>query len=210
MQRMCILKKNIAFFLVVISVLFVFVSCGFNKHTKVIEKFLTNFKNQKLTESYVYLTDNEESSIFKGYMETVINSQNSDNELGKLNKEMMDKIFDFTYEIGEVNENEDGESVKVNVNFKYFDLLKAYEGALNDFLTKSLDFENLDNLYSVEYITNLLIEHINKLEKQEKSLEIEVIKDKDWKIVMNRELTEILTANSIKFIDSVKENISIE
>ena len=97
-------------------------------------------------------------------METVINSQNSDNELGKLNKAIIDKIFDFTYEIGEVNE--DGESVKVNVNFKYFELLKAYEGALNDFLTKSLDFENLDNLYSVEYITNLLIEHINKLEKQ--------------------------------------------
>ena len=143
-------------------------------------------------------------------METVINSQNSENELGKLNKVMLDKIFDFTYEIGEVNENEDGESVKVNVNFKYFDLLKAYEGALNDFLTKSLDFENLDNLYSVEYITNLLIEHINKLEKQEKNLGIEVIKDKDWKLVMNRELTEILTANSIKFIDSVKENISIE
>ena len=68
----------------------------------------------------------------------------------------------------------------------------------------------MDNLYSVEYITNLLIEHINKLEKQEKNLEIEVIKDKDWKLVMNRELTEILTANSIKFIDSVKENISIE
>ena len=152
--------------------------------------------------------DNEESSIFKGYMETVINSQNSDNELGKLNKAIIDKIFDFTYEIGEVNE--EGESVKVNVNFKYFELLKAYEGALNDFLTKSLDFENLDNLYSVEYITNLLIEHINKLEKQEKNLEIEVIKDKDWKLVMNRELTEILTANSIKFIDSVKENISIE
>ena len=210
MQRMCILKKNIAFFLVVISVLFIFVSCGFNNHTKVIEKFLTNFKNQKFTESYVYLMDNEESSIFKGYMETVINSQNSENELGKLNKVMLDKIFDFTYEIGEVNENEDGESVKVNVNFKYFELLKAYEGALNDFLTKSLDFENLDNLYSVEYITNLLIEHINKLEKQEKNLEIEVIKDKDWKLVMNRELTEILTANSIKFIDSVKENISIE
>ena len=208
MQRMCILKKNIAFFLVVISVLFVFVSCGFNNHTKVIEKFLTNFKNQKFTESYVYLMDNEESSIFKGYMETVINSQNSDNELGKLNKAIIDKIFDFTYEIGEVNE--EGESVKVNVNFKYFELLKAYEGALNDFLTKSLDFENLDNLYSVEYITNLLIEHINKLEKQEKNLGIEVIKDKDWKLVMNIELTEILTANSIKFIDSVKENISIE
>ena len=104
MQRMCILKKNIAFFLVVISVLFVFVSCGFNNHTKVIEKFLTNFKNQKLTEIYVYLMDNEESSIFKGYMETVINSQNSDNELGKLNKAIIDKIFDFTYEIGEVNE----------------------------------------------------------------------------------------------------------
>ena len=208
MQRMCILKKNIAFFLVVISVLFVFVSCGFNNHTKVIEKFLTNFKNQKFTESYVYLMDNEESSIFKGYMETVINSQNSDNELGKLNKAIIDKIFDFTYEIGEVNE--EGESVKVNVNFKYFELLKAYEGALNDFLTKSLDFENLDNLYSVEYITNLLIEHINKLEKQEKSLEIDVVKDGNWKVLMNRELTEILTANSIKFIDSVKENISIE
>ena len=202
------IEKKYSIFLVVISVLFVFVSCGFNNHTKVIEKFLTNFKNQKFTESYVYLMDNEESSIFKGYMETVINSQNSDNELGKLNKAIIDKIFDFTYEIGEVNE--EGESVKVNVNFKYFELLKAYEGALNDFLTKSLDFENLDNLYSVEYITNLLIEHINKLEKQEKNLEIEVIKDKDWKLVMNRELTEILTANSIKFIDSVKENISIE
>lgn len=208
MQRMCILKKNIAFFLVLISVLFVFASCGFNKHTSVIEKFLTNFKNQRLTESYVYLTDNEESSVFKGHMEKVINSQNSDNEFGKLNKAMIDKNFDFTYEIGEVNE--EGEYIKVNVNFKYFDLLKAYEGALNDFLTKSLDFENLDNLYSVEYITNLLIEHINKLEKQEKSLEINVVKDGDWKIVMNRELTEILTANSIKFIDSVKENISIE
>ncbi len=169
------------------------------------EKFLENYKDKNLQESYKYLFDNDNSTIFKNHLENIMSSENLKNEFSDLSNLIVEKIFDFKYEISD--EIKEGEKLKFNVKLSYFNLPLAYESALHEFLAKSLDFDNVDNLYKAEYISELLINHVKKLKPEEKNLDIEVVKDKNWKILITKEISDVLTGNSIKLIDILKANV---
>lgn len=206
MRTIHILRKKLCF-VGLLMLLFIFTSCGFNGPSKIVEKFLNNVKGRKILEISDYLKDNEYSESFNNFMGSIMNSENLESEFVKLNGVMLDKVSSFTYEIID-NSSEDGNAT-VSVKFKYFNLFDAYKGALSEFLTKSLDFDNLDELYSSDYIIDLLIKYINNLSMEEKVLDINLVNDSGWKIVMNTEILELLTANSIKLVSSVKENIPV-
>lgn len=188
--------------------LFIFTSCGFNGPNKIVEKFLNNVKGRKILEIGEYLVNNEYSESFNKFMGSIMNSENLESEFVKLNGVMLDKVSNFTYEI--IDNSSEDKNATVSVKFKYFNLFDAYKGALSEFLTKSLDFDNLDELYSSDYIIDLLIKYINNLSTEEKILNINLVNDNGWKIVMNTEILELLTANSIKLVNSVKENIPVK
>lgn len=188
--------------------LFIFTSCGFSSPNKTVEKFLDSVKSNKILDFSEYLMDNQEGESFKKFMDSIVNSENLGSEFIKLNRAMLDKISKFTYEI--IGSDKQDKDAKVNVKFKYFNLYDAYKGALNEFLTKSLDFDNLDELYSSDYIIDLLIKYINNLSMVEKVLDVNLTNNDGWKIIMDMEILELLTSNSIKFVNSVKENISVK
>ena len=194
MQKLFNVKRCIGFLTVIIFSIFVFLSCGFNNPRSAVEKFLENYKDKNLQESYKYLFDNDNSTIFKNHLENIMSSENLKNEFSDLSNLIVEKIFDFKYEISD--EIKEGEKLKFNVKLSYFNLPLAYESALHEFLAKSLDFDNVDNLYKVK-----------KLKPEEKNLDIEVVKDKNWKILITKEISDVLTGNSIKLIDILKANV---
>lgn len=204
---MGILKKNMLCFTTLL-VLLLFTSCGFSNPKNTFEKFLNSVKYNKVSEMSDYLVSNENSEMFKDFMESIFNLENSDIEFMKLNKVMLNKVSKISYEI--VGSNKQDKNATINVKFKYFNLFDAYKGALDEFLAKALDFENLDELYNSNYITELLIKYINNLPLVEKELTINLVNDDGWKIVMDTEFLELLTANSIKLVNSVKENIPVK
>ncbi len=205
MQKLFNVKRGTKIFGIILISVFVLLSCGVDVPKKVVNKFLHNFKNKNFTESYEYLNTSEETTIFKNHIETILDSKNFKDEFKSLNQLMIDKIFDFDYEI--INETKENDVMKFQIKLNYYNLPEAYESALHEFLERSLDFDNVNNLYKVEYISELLISHIKKLHKEEKIVNIKVVKDKDWKIVFTKELSEILTGNSIKLLDILKSNI---
>lgn len=205
MQKLFNVKRCIGFLTVFVFSMFVFLSCSFNSPKSALEKFFENYKSKNLEESYKYLIDDNNSTIFKNHLESILSSENLKNEFSDLNNVIIEKIFDFKYEISD--EVRDGDKSKFNVKLSYFNLPLAYESALNEFLARSLDFDNVDNLYKAEYISKLLINHVKKLKLEEKNLEVEVVKDKNWKVLMTTEFSEVLTGNSIKLIDILRANV---
>lgn len=205
MQKLFNFKRSMKFFSILLISVFVLLSCSFDKPKNVVDKFLNEFKNKNFVECYKYLNDSEETSVFKNHINAILNSENFKDEFKNLNQLMIDKIFDFDYEI--VNETKENDFTKFEIKLNYFNLPKAYESALHEFLERSLDFDNVNNLYKIEYISELLINHIKNLDKEEKILNIQVVKDKEWKITFTNEISEILTGNSIKLLDILKSNI---
>ena len=61
------------------------------------EKFLENYKDKNLQESYKYLFDNDNSTIFKNHLENIMSSENLKNEFSDLSNLIVEKIFDFKY-----------------------------------------------------------------------------------------------------------------
>lgn len=202
MEKSELLKKRITIvgiaLVVIVGMILGFVSFGGDGSAKSFEKFIENFKERKFEESFKYLEDNEYKNLLESYIQKYITN---------LSEEISNKIFNFTYNI--VETVEEGNNSKIIVKFNYYNLMDGYQMALDEFLTRALDFENLDNLYNKENIDNILITHIKKLKPKEKEMEIGLIKDKDWKIILNGEILEVLTGNSIKLINTLKEN-SIE
>ncbi len=202
MEKSEFLKKRITFIgitlVVIVGLILGFVSFGEDGSTKAFEKFIKNFKDRKFEESFKYVAESENKNLLGSYIQ---------NDITNLSEEISNKIFEFTYNV--VETVEEGNNSKIRVKFNYYNLMDGYQSALDEFLTRALDFENLDNLYNKENIDNILITHIKKLKLEEKELEIDLIKDKDWKIILDEEFLEILTGNSIKLITILKEN-SIE
>lgn len=205
---MKLLKRSSIVLLSVATLLFIFTSCFSNGSKKVLEKFFHDFKNKEIISTYEYLIDNQEKNIYKEYMENLINvnKDGSKGEFRKLNDAMAKKIFDFKYEILE-SKKIDNKNMEIKINYQFYDFSKVYENALDDFLNKSLNFDNLENLYTEEYIINLVIEHINRVKKEEKQVTVKLVRENGFKILMEKDLVELLTGNSIKLVDSIKDNI---
>ena len=189
-------KTNIKIFSFVILVFFLFTSCG--STSNVIKEFLDKFKSKNFEESYSYLIPSEEVETLKAYIQNLTNPNPTDDITDKIVSVSSEKIFDFDYEIvDEVIENNLG---KVTVKTTYFNLLQAYKNALNEFLEKSLDFDNLDNFYESDTIINNLIKHIEAIDKEERIIEVNIEKiDSKWKIKLDNNLIEIFTGNLINW-----------
>lgn len=205
---MKVFKKNLSIFVVLFMMLFSFISCGESGYTKVVKKFLTQFKNSNVPELQKYLLDGDNLDYLKNFIDKKALGGNSDTDNIDISKHMLSKALDFKYEI--MDSVKEGNKAKVNVKFNYYDLFRAYESALSEFLSRSLDFNNLDDIYNINYINNLLIEHINKLKIEEKVITLNLVKEKGWKINLDDNLTEILTGNSIKFVNSFKDIVGNE
>ena len=203
---MKILKRSSIVLISLATLLFVFSSCTSHSGTKVLSKFLKDFKNRKIEESYNYLVDNEEKNAFVEYINTLTDKNKDLDEFEKVNKAIANKLFDFDYDIIE-SKNIDRKNIEVKLNYKYYDFSQVYELALNDFLNKALDFDNLDGFYTKESITALLLDHINKVKKHEEQIVVKLVKDKEFKILMDSKLAELITGNSIKIINKVKNNM---
>ncbi len=200
-----VLKYRTPIFIVLTCLLFVITSCGSRKYIRTVDSFLSDLKSRNISKSYTYLIEDDESNMFKDYMKIVLNLQDTEGEFASLSDLVLEKIFDFEYEIFQEEEND--EFVDVNVKFKYFDFSNVYIDALSDFLERSLDFENLDNLYSGDYIKNILMEYISKAPRKEIELKISVTKSSELKIKLSEDTVEILTGNFINFFTSVNKNI---
>lgn len=199
------LKCKIWFFVPLICLFFVLVSCGLEKYINFSEKFLSNLKERNLEQSYIHLAEGQELEIFKEYMGVITSLKNVEGEFGALSNLILDKVFGFDYEI--MNAEDKDEYMDVNVRVKYSDFSNLYKEALNNFLEKSLDFENLDNLYSGDYIKNILMEHVERTPKQIKDLKFSITKNKNLKIIFTREMLEVFTGNFIDFFTDVSKNI---
>ncbi len=200
-----VLKYRTPIFIVLTCLLFVITSCGSRKYIRTVDSFLSDLKSRNISKSYTYLIEDDESNMFKDYMKIVLNLQDTEGEFASLSDLVLEKIFDFEYEIFQEEEND--EFVDVSVKFKYFDFSNVYIDALSDFLERSLDFENLDNLYSGDYIKNILMEYISKAPRREIELKISVTKSSELKIKLSEDTVEILTGNFINFFTSVNKNI---
>lgn len=202
---MKVFKKS-AIVLCCIAILFALSSCFSDGSSKVVKKFLDSFKNREIESTYKYIADNNEKNVYKQYIESIVNKNQNNAEFNKLNDAMANKIFNMDYKVLE-SKKIDNKTYEVKVDFSVYDFSKVYEVALNDFLNKSLDFDNLDNLYTTEYIINLFVAHINNIKKIEKQVVVKVVKDKGYKILMDDNFIEVLTGNSIKLVDSIKSTV---
>lgn len=196
--------KKIFSFVFIICLMFIFTSCGSGKYLTLSEKFLADLKEKNIEQSYTYL-EGQELEIFKEYMGIINNLKNEEGEFGSLSSLILEKIFGFNYEI--LSQEDKGDSVDVNVRIQYFDFSNLYKDTLNNFLAKSLDFENLDNLYSGDYIKNILMEHIEKIPNKIKDLKFNIVKNRNLKITFTNEMLEVFTGNFIEFFNSVNKNI---
>lgn len=199
------IKRRIFIFVSAICLMFVFTSCNTAKYTNFVEKFLMSLKEKDLEKSYTYLVESKELDTFREYMDMIINLKNTEGEFKDLSNLILDKVFGFNYEI--LDEEDKGDSVDVNVKIQYMDFSNLYKEALNDFLVKSLDFENIDNLYNGDYIKNILTEHINKIPRREEQLKFNIQKGKDIKIKFTEDMVNIFTGNFIDFFTAINKNI---
>ncbi len=181
-------------------------SCSSNSEKKILDNFFRDFKNKSFEDSYNYLLDNELKQNFSDYINILSKGESEDAD--KLNDVILDKITNVNYEIiGDINDNEDG-SKEANIKISYYNISEGYENALEEFLSKSLDFNNLDELYNVDNIISIFVKHINKLKASTKDIKVSFSKDnRDLKIVLDEEFLNILVGDSVNILENFKSMI---
>lgn len=204
------IKRSILIILLIIPILFLFISCSSNNISKITDRFLKDFKSKNFEESYTYLVEDDMSKKFSEYIGLFMRSQgnDSDKNVDKLNDVILDRIVNITYDIGSEVKILDDKTKQVEVKIGYYDISDAYDNAVEEFLSRSLDFDNLDNLYNIDTIVNILITHINNLKREEEDIDVSLIKDDgSWKIQMNEQLLDILVGNSVDILENFKSMI---
>lgn len=204
------IKRSILIILLIIPILFLFISCSSNNISKIADRFLKDFKSKNFEESYTYLVEDDMSKKFSEYIGLFMRSQgnDSDKNVDKLNDVILDRIVNITYDIGSEVKILDDKTKQVEVKIGYYDISDAYDNAVEEFLSRSLDFDNLDNLYNIDTIVNILITHINNLKREEEDIDVSLIKDDgSWKIQMNEQLLDILVGNSVDILENFKSMI---
>lgn len=204
------IKRSILIILLIIPILFLFISCSSNNISKITDRFLKDFKSKNFEESYTYLVEDDMSKKFSEYIGLFMRSQgnDSDKNVDKLNDVILDRIVNITYDIGSEVKILDDKTKQVEVKIGYYDISDAYDNAVEEFLSRSLDFDNLDNLYNIDTIVNILITHINNLKREEEDIDVSLIKDDgSWEIQMNEQLLDILVGNSVDILENFKSMI---
>lgn len=199
--------KRVSFITLFMSFILVFLtSCSSNSEKKILDNFFRDFKNKSFEDSYNYLLDNELKQNFSDYINILSKGESEDAD--KLNDVILDKITNVNYEIiGDINDNEDG-SKEANIKISYYNISEGYENALEEFLSKSLDFNNLDELYNVDNIISIFVKHINKLKASTKDIKVSFSKDnRDLKIVLDEEFLNILVGDSVNILENFKSMI---
>lgn len=207
------IRRSTLVILSITAFLFLFVSCSSNNIGKLTNKFLGEFKSKNFESSYTYLFDDDMKEKFSSYIALFGESQdeNLNESVNKLNDVILNKLVNITYEVNDEVRDLDDSSKELTVNIGYYNIGDAYESALEEFLSRSLDFDNLDNLYNTETIVNILTTHIDKLKREEASVNVMLTKDLgSWKIKMNEEFLDILVGNSATILENFKSMIISE
>lgn len=201
------MKKLISVILI-ISLFFVFASCGTISPADVTKTFLDSIKTQdgaKFSSVYPY-GGNDFSDLF---------SETDEGVLGEVETNAMDKMLDFDYEIKGEEINDD--TAAVTVNMKCYALGAALEDAVQEMYSK-IFYEYGSQLFSGEDISeeeindffgNILLEKINDLGDKtfEKTIKINLEKENgEWKIAAideNSDFYETFGGGILKVIDEL-------
>lgn len=199
MIKFNIIKRRSSIIFVIILSLAVFVSCGSNQQKKVVINFLDDLKNEKFEESMMYLYDNEYKETYRKYTESLINMDNSDEDMKKIHDIIKNKVMDFTYSIGEVKKVTD-DIFKVKVTINNFNLYDAYRKTLQHILLNE-NGENLDNTSGTSYIVNLFVSYAEGIERKSTEGEFTVVKrDNKYIIELSDEILYVLFSSYFEII----------
>ncbi|BAK80879.1 hypothetical protein [Candidatus Arthromitus sp. SFB-rat-Yit] len=199
MIKFNIIKRSSSVLFFIILFLVIFVSCGSNQQKKVVITFLDYLKNERFEESMMYLYDNESKETYRKYIESLINMDNSDEDMKKIHDIIKNKVMDFTYSVGEVKKVTN-EIFKVKVTINNFNLYDAYRKTLQHILLNG-NGENLENTSGTSYIANLFVSYADSIERKSTDGEFTVVKrDNKYIIELNDEILYVLFSSYLEII----------
>lgn len=193
------MKNKIITLLLVVAMIFVFAACSEPSPTDVADDFLTAVKTQdKEALSKVYIEENFD----------VADAADSSDLPEDLQKEIVEKIFDFDYELGE--EKIEGDEAAVEVKITTYDVGSAFTEFIGEYISQAfgLALSGTSEEDAEELALEIFEEKFKELEEKDytENVRLELKKtDEGWKVSEIDDDSAFLNAVTGGLIHAIKK-----